>query len=143
MTPNKGSVTLDRLRGKCIVLWLDDYLQYKPTDFSEEDIFVCEYKYLGRRLHFKRFTTWPYPDEINTLAKEARPEDFNPQKTMTSEFVSREVNPTFIKRHNHLLFRTHWHRFKKPKQLKTTGMLMKECVICLPFLMCTGKKVIN
>lgn len=90
LTLEKGSVTLDRLHGKCIVLYLDDYLKYKPTQFAEEDIYVCEYKYLGRRLHFKRFNTWPYPEEIDELAKEDRPDDFNPQKTMTSEFISRE-----------------------------------------------------
>lgn len=83
---------MDRLRGKCVVLYLDDYFKYKPTEFAEEDIYVCEYKYLGRRLHFKRFNTWPYPDEINNLAKELRPNDFNPQKTMISEFASREVS---------------------------------------------------
>jgi hypothetical protein len=70
---------------------LDDYLKYKPTEFDEEDIYVCEYRYLGRKLHFKRFNTWPYPEEIDDLAKEDRPEDFNPQKTMSSEFISREV----------------------------------------------------
>jgi hypothetical protein len=78
------------LCGKCSVLFLDDYLKYKPIELNEEDIYVCEYKYLGRRLHFKRFNTWPYPDEVNEMAKEERPEDFNPQKTMTSKFVSRE-----------------------------------------------------
>jgi hypothetical protein len=97
LTPNKGSVTLDRLRGKCCVLFLDDYLKYKPTEFDEEDIYVCESKYLGRKLHFKRFNAWPYPGEVESLAKEERPDDFNPQKTMSSEFVSREVSwPTVI-----------------------------------------------
>lgn len=90
MTPNKGSVTLDRLRGKCCVLFLEDYLKYKPTEFDEEDIYVCEYRYLGRKLHFKRFNAWPYATEIEDLAKESRPDDFNPQKTMTSKFISRE-----------------------------------------------------
>ncbi len=92
MTQEKGSVTLSRLRGKCVVLYIDDYLKYKPTAFDEEDIYLCEHKYLGRRLHFKRFNTWPYPDEINELSKEERPDSFNPQKTMTSDFVSREVS---------------------------------------------------
>lgn len=126
LTPNKGSVTLDRLLGKCCVLYLDDYLKYKPIEFDDEDIYVCEFKYLGRRLHFKRFNAWPYQDEIQEMAKEDRPEDFNPQRTMTSEFVSREVGNNRTRYNILSCFRTPWPLFKKRRRSMTTATWMRE-----------------
>ncbi|KAI6241398.1 hypothetical protein M3Y99_00367700 [Aphelenchoides fujianensis] len=98
ITPNRASVSLDRLRGKCCVLHLDDYLRSKPKDFDEQDVFVCEYKYLGRKLHFKRFTVWPYAEEVKAMEMEERPEDFNPPKSVIKikEPIEREHSATPI-----------------------------------------------
>ncbi|KAI6178614.1 hypothetical protein M3Y98_00519700 [Aphelenchoides besseyi] len=94
ITTEHHSVTLSRLRGKCCVLYLDDYLRVKPKEFSDQDVFVCEYKYLGRRGHFKRLNAWPYAEETKQMEMEDRPEDFNPQKTVISKCEEREQTAT-------------------------------------------------
>ncbi|KAI6225826.1 hypothetical protein M3Y95_00738000 [Aphelenchoides besseyi] len=94
ITTEHHSVTLSRLRGKCCVLYLDDYLRVKPKEFNDQDVFVCEYKYLGRRGHFKRLNAWPYAEETKLLEMEDRPEDFNPQKTVIAKYEEREQTAT-------------------------------------------------
>lgn len=85
LTSNHGSVTLSRLRGRCCVLYIDDYLRARPIEFAEADIFVCEFRYLGRRLHFKRFNAWPYAEEVRALDMEDRPNGFAPQRRVLAE----------------------------------------------------------
>uniref|UniRef100_A0A915DFK5 Protein polybromo-1 n=1 Tax=Ditylenchus dipsaci TaxID=166011 RepID=A0A915DFK5_9BILA len=87
LTPYKDTITVDRLKGKCCVMFVDDYLRRKPANFSEADTYVCESRYLGRKLHFKRLPSWPYPDEAAKLRTEDRKEKLNPTKVV-SEFVA-------------------------------------------------------
>uniref|UniRef100_A0AC34FD39 Protein polybromo-1 n=1 Tax=Panagrolaimus sp. ES5 TaxID=591445 RepID=A0AC34FD39_9BILA len=74
LTPFKDSVTVERLRGKCCVMFAEDYLKSKPIEFDENHIYVCESKYLGRKQHFKKLQTWPYPEEVEKLKIEKRSE---------------------------------------------------------------------
>ena len=67
LTVFKNTVTVERLRGKCCVMFVDDYLKSKPVDFGEEDVYVCESRYLGKKQHFKKLTAWPYPEEQEKL----------------------------------------------------------------------------
>lgn len=74
LTAFKDTVTIDRLKGKCCVMFVDDYLKCKPTEFSDDDIYVCESKYLGRKQHFKKLSTWPFPKEQEKIKIEERKE---------------------------------------------------------------------
>uniref|UniRef100_A0A1I7S1Y9 Protein polybromo-1 n=1 Tax=Bursaphelenchus xylophilus TaxID=6326 RepID=A0A1I7S1Y9_BURXY len=91
LTEFPGSVTVDRLKGKCAVMFVDDYCTSEPKGFESKDIYVCDHQYLGRRLHFRRLSTWPYPEDAEKLKFEARPEEITVEKTETSEFVNSEV----------------------------------------------------
>uniref|UniRef100_A0A914YR62 Protein polybromo-1 n=1 Tax=Panagrolaimus superbus TaxID=310955 RepID=A0A914YR62_9BILA len=74
LTPFKDSVTVERLRGKCCVMFAEDYLKSNPIEFDDDNVYVCESKYLGRKQHFKKLQTWPYPEEIEKLKVEKRSE---------------------------------------------------------------------
>jgi protein polybromo-1 len=74
LTPFKDTVTVDRLRGKCCVIFAEEYLKNKPEDFDDNDVYVCESKYLGRKQHFKKLPTWPYPEELEKLKVSKRSE---------------------------------------------------------------------
>ena len=55
-------------------------MRARPIEFADADIFVCEYRYLGRRLHFKRISVWPYAEETRALDMEEREANFAPQR---------------------------------------------------------------
>ncbi|CAD5207839.1 unnamed protein product [Bursaphelenchus okinawaensis] len=92
LTPFTANITVERLDGKCVVMFVDDYVTSKPKDFDEKDIYLCHQEYLGRRQHFRRIQTWPFPDEAEKFNFEARPEELEVEKTETSEFISSEAN---------------------------------------------------
>lgn len=53
-------------------MFMEDYLIKKPVHFRDDDTYVCESYYLGRKKHFKLITTWPYLEELDMLKTEKR-----------------------------------------------------------------------
>ncbi|KRY57307.1 Protein polybromo-1 [Trichinella britovi] len=47
-----------RLSGKCCVLFIKKYLQYRVLNFDEKDVYVCESLYVKRGKQFRKLLTW-------------------------------------------------------------------------------------
>ncbi|KRY78261.1 Protein polybromo-1 [Trichinella pseudospiralis] len=47
-----------RLSGKCCVLFIKKYLQYRVLNFDEKDVYVCESLYIKRGKQFRKLLTW-------------------------------------------------------------------------------------
>ena len=52
---------LSEVQGVCCVLVVRDYIRSSPTDFSQEDVFVCESRYAHKAKSFKKIKNWSYP----------------------------------------------------------------------------------
>uniref|UniRef100_F1KQ15 Protein polybromo-1 n=1 Tax=Ascaris suum TaxID=6253 RepID=F1KQ15_ASCSU len=87
LTPYFDTVTVDRLIGKCHVMFIRHYLKEKPKGFDEKDVYVCESRYMGRQLHFKKMKQWPYKDEEENVEYEKRPEPITQLSRVASVFV--------------------------------------------------------
>ncbi|XP_063696880.1 protein polybromo-1 isoform X2 [Culicoides brevitarsis] len=73
------SVPLSKIKGRCFVMCIRDYIQKKPEGFEDKDVYVCESRYQTRARSFKkikiwnnfnadvRFTTREEPLEINRV----------------------------------------------------------------------------
>ena len=48
------SVRLVHTLGKCCVLMIKDFIKYQPEEFSEEDVYVCESRYLHKYKSIKK-----------------------------------------------------------------------------------------
>ncbi|KHJ44621.1 Bromodomain protein [Trichuris suis] len=51
-------IDTQRIMGKCYVMFVKNFFKYRPVGFMDEDVYVCESKYLGRVKHFKKLRTW-------------------------------------------------------------------------------------
>uniref|UniRef100_A0A914WAV1 Protein polybromo-1 n=1 Tax=Plectus sambesii TaxID=2011161 RepID=A0A914WAV1_9BILA len=87
LTPYFDTVTVDRLLGKCFVMFVRDYLKFRPKSIDDSRVYVCESRYLGRQLHFKKMKTWPYTREEDGIDLEERPEPLTPIR-VASAFVN-------------------------------------------------------
>ena len=52
---------LSEVQGLCCVLVLKDYIRSSPSDFPEDDVFVCESRYARKAKSFKKIKNWSYP----------------------------------------------------------------------------------
>ena len=52
---------LSEVQGPCCVLVLKDYVRSSPTDFPDDDVFVCESRYAHKAKSFKKIKNWSYP----------------------------------------------------------------------------------
>ncbi|TKR92680.1 hypothetical protein L596_007287 [Steinernema carpocapsae] len=90
LTPFTDTVVANRLQGKCLVMYADDFLKRKAVGFDEKDVFVCEQRYLGKQLHFKRLRTWPYATDFEgKIQLEDREQVLKPDK-VPSDFAKIE-----------------------------------------------------
>lgn len=87
---------MERLKGKCCVLFVDQYLKKKPVHFRETDTYICEAYYLGRKKHFKQIIVWPYSEELNSIKMEDRKTPINTNIKVISEITSRPKNVGFF-----------------------------------------------
>lgn len=46
--------------GKCLVLVLGDFVRLKPENISDEDVYVCESRYMAQNRFFKKFKVIPF-----------------------------------------------------------------------------------
>lgn len=52
------SVPLSKIKGRCFVMCIRDYIQKKPEGFEEKDVYVCESRYNTRARSFKKIKIW-------------------------------------------------------------------------------------
>lgn len=55
-------------------MFVEEFLWNKPEGVEDADVYVCESRYLGRKQHFKKLTSWPYPEEIESMKVAKRSE---------------------------------------------------------------------
>jgi protein polybromo-1 len=51
-------VRLSHVRGKCYVMFVKDYVKSVPEGFDQDDVFVCESRYIRKMRVFKKYKTW-------------------------------------------------------------------------------------
>lgn len=52
------SVPLSKIKGRCFVMSIRDYILKKPDGFDEKDVYVCESRYNTRARSFKKIKIW-------------------------------------------------------------------------------------
>ncbi|VDO25165.1 unnamed protein product [Brugia timori] len=94
LTSYYDTVTVDRLIGKCHVMPVRQFMRQKPKGFEDSDIYVCECRYMGRQLHFKKLKHWPYRPEDEKVEYVKREKPLTVLKRVTSVFASRKTFQT-------------------------------------------------
>uniref|UniRef100_A0A158Q8R4 Bromo domain-containing protein n=1 Tax=Elaeophora elaphi TaxID=1147741 RepID=A0A158Q8R4_9BILA len=94
LTSYYDTVTVDRLIGKCHVMPVRQFMRQKPKGFEDSDIYVCECRYMGRQLHFKKLKHWPYNSEDEKVEYVKREKPLTVIKRVTSVFASRKAFQT-------------------------------------------------
>ncbi|MCP9263520.1 Protein polybromo-1 [Dirofilaria immitis] len=94
LTSYYDTVTVDRLIGKCHVMPIRQFMRQIPKGFEDGDIYVCECRYMGRQLHFKKLKHWPYHSEDEKVEYIKREKPLAVIKRVTSVFASRKTFPT-------------------------------------------------
>lgn len=57
-TDQHQSVSLNKIKGRCFVMYIRDYILKKPEGFEEKDVYVCESRYNTRARSFKKIKIW-------------------------------------------------------------------------------------
>uniref|UniRef100_A0A5S6Q9E8 Protein polybromo-1 n=1 Tax=Trichuris muris TaxID=70415 RepID=A0A5S6Q9E8_TRIMR len=65
-------IDTQRIIGKCCVMFVKSFFKYRPVGFMDEDVYVCESKYLGRVKHFKKLKTWDVSSPESNIVLEER-----------------------------------------------------------------------
>uniref|UniRef100_A0A1I7UKI5 Bromo domain-containing protein n=1 Tax=Caenorhabditis tropicalis TaxID=1561998 RepID=A0A1I7UKI5_9PELO len=84
ITPFRDTIQSDRLRGTCCVVSLQTFSSKILTDFAEEDVYVCEYKYHGKPKYFSKLRQWPYAAEDEELEFTKRQKTVTPKRNLTA-----------------------------------------------------------
>ncbi|XP_038551468.1 polybromo 1, like isoform X4 [Micropterus salmoides] len=56
-----NKVSISKVRGKCVVMFVKDYFKMQPEGFGAEDVYVCESRYAARNKSFKKIKIWAMP----------------------------------------------------------------------------------
>lgn len=54
------TIPMERVLGKCYIMHIKDYIKYRPENFEDKDVFVCESRYNVRPRSFQKFKNWPF-----------------------------------------------------------------------------------
>ncbi|GMT01835.1 hypothetical protein PENTCL1PPCAC_24009, partial [Pristionchus entomophagus] len=73
LTNFRDTVTSDRLMTKAAIVQPKQWCRATVKGFAPEHVFVCEERYLGKQLHFKKIKVWPFPADDETFEFEDRP----------------------------------------------------------------------
>ncbi|KAF1768252.1 hypothetical protein GCK72_000064 [Caenorhabditis remanei] len=84
ITPFRDTLLADRLRGLCCVVSLATFSTKILTDFSEEDVYLCEYKYHGKPKYFSKLRSWPFASEDEELEFTKRQKTMTPKRILTA-----------------------------------------------------------
>ena len=68
-----AAVPINKVLGKCFVMALKDYIKYKPENFEEKDIYVCEWRYASKIRNWKKIkpsSFWDTPSHITIVQRD-------------------------------------------------------------------------
>lgn len=84
------TVELKDLQQKCHVMSVKDYFKLKPDNFTDKDVYVCEFRYNSRARSFKKIKAWLF--QTNNTKLMLREEQLE-AKRVQSVFKDRPVDP--------------------------------------------------
>uniref|UniRef100_A0A287D2E1 Protein polybromo-1 n=2 Tax=Ictidomys tridecemlineatus TaxID=43179 RepID=A0A287D2E1_ICTTR len=56
-----NKVPVNKILGKCVVMFVKEYFKLCPESFRDEDVFVCESRYSAKTKSFKKIKLWTMP----------------------------------------------------------------------------------
>ncbi|XP_075689907.1 protein polybromo-1 isoform X6 [Rhinoderma darwinii] len=56
-----NKVPVNKILGKCVVMFVKEYFKICPENFRDEDVFVCESRYSAKTKSFKKIKLWTMP----------------------------------------------------------------------------------
>ncbi|CAJ1050641.1 polybromo 1%2C like isoform X4 [Xyrichtys novacula] len=54
-------VSISKVLGKCMVMFVKDYFKMQPEGFRAEDVYICESRYTAKAKSFKKIKIWAMP----------------------------------------------------------------------------------
>ncbi|CAK6974228.1 polybromo 1%2C like isoform X2 [Scomber scombrus] len=68
-----NKVSISKVRGKCVVMFVKDYFKLQPEGYRAEDVYVCESRYTARNKSFKKIKIFAMPPSSVKLASREVP----------------------------------------------------------------------
>uniref|UniRef100_A0A3Q0SJU1 Protein polybromo-1 n=1 Tax=Amphilophus citrinellus TaxID=61819 RepID=A0A3Q0SJU1_AMPCI len=68
-----NKVSISKVLGKCVVIFVKDYFKMQPEGFRAEDVYVCESRYTARNKFFKKIKIWAMPESSVKLVSREVP----------------------------------------------------------------------
>uniref|UniRef100_A0AAX7VQ69 Protein polybromo-1 n=1 Tax=Astatotilapia calliptera TaxID=8154 RepID=A0AAX7VQ69_ASTCA len=68
-----NKVSISKVLGKCVVIFVKDYFRMQPEGFRPEDVYVCESRYTARNKFFKKIKIWAMPESSFKLVPREAP----------------------------------------------------------------------
>lgn len=56
-----NKVPVNKILGKCVVMFVKEYFKLCPENFRDEDVYVCESRYSAKSKSFKKIKLWTMP----------------------------------------------------------------------------------
>ncbi|XP_065097828.1 protein polybromo-1 isoform X3 [Paramisgurnus dabryanus] len=56
-----NKIPVNKILGKCVVMFVKEYFKLQPDSFRPEDVFVCESRYSAKTKSFKKIKMWTMP----------------------------------------------------------------------------------
>ncbi|CAI2310230.1 unnamed protein product [Caenorhabditis sp. 36 PRJEB53466] len=84
LTPFRDTLLAERLRGRCAVVSISTYTAKIVSEYSEEDVYLCEFKYHGKPKYFAKLKTWPYTSEDDELECTKRAKHLTPKRNLNA-----------------------------------------------------------
>ncbi|XP_075431143.1 protein polybromo-1 isoform X21 [Ascaphus truei] len=56
-----NKVPVNKILGKCVVMFVKEYFKICPENFHDEDVYVCESRYSAKTKSFKKIKLWTMP----------------------------------------------------------------------------------
>ncbi|XP_027747416.1 protein polybromo-1 isoform X8 [Empidonax traillii] len=56
-----NKVPVNKILGKCVVMFVKEYFKLCPENFRDEDVYVCESRYSAKTKSFKKIKLWTMP----------------------------------------------------------------------------------
>ncbi|KAM4023077.1 LOW QUALITY PROTEIN: protein polybromo-1 [Anomaloglossus baeobatrachus] len=56
-----NKVPVNKILGKCVVMFVKEYFKLCPDSFRDEDVYVCESRYSAKTKSFKKIKLWTMP----------------------------------------------------------------------------------
>ncbi|KNC29730.1 hypothetical protein FF38_05210 [Lucilia cuprina] len=77
------TIPMDKVLGKCYIMHIKDYIKYRPENFEDKDVYVCESRYNVRPRSFQKFKNWPFVRENDPVKFVAREKPLDIKRVMS------------------------------------------------------------